>query len=188
MVDEQNLIMSGFEPDKKLGIGSKPGLSEALRQHEAITSSRIFEGHPDYKIWKSFRGYEAHPRAVHWEVSGLASAHMATTPQPASTRIIHFSGQTPGLQWLDNLCCAGYPIQIDGHSWPSTEHYFQAQKFLNTCPELMERIRALPSDSVESNVEAKRLGRSGRLRPDWEEVKYSVMRPEVRSCWFRVYL
>ncbi|CAE6961368.1 ybiA [Symbiodinium natans] len=105
---------------------------------------------------------------------------MAAMARTAGAKpIIHFSGQIPELRWLDNLCCAGYPIEIEGLQWPSTEHYFQAQKFLSTCPELMERIRSLPADSVESNFEAKRLGRSGRLRSDWEQVKYAVMRTAV---------
>ena len=38
-----------------------------------------------------------------------------------------------------------------------------------------------PGNSVESNFRAKRLGRTGQLRPDWEEVKYSVMRPGDRD-------
>lgn len=66
------------------------------------------------------------------------------------------------------------PIKIDGVVWPTTEHYFQAQKFLGQADgeEYMEQIRLEPSAAV-----AKKLGstRSIKLRPDWERVKEEVM-------------
>ena len=50
--------------------------------------------------------------------------------------------------------------------WPTTEHYFQAQKFAGT--EYEEKIRLTNSPMI-----AARLGRSRihPLRPDWENVK-----------------
>ncbi|CAJ1427626.1 unnamed protein product [Effrenium voratum] len=87
----------------------------------------------------------------------------------------------PDLRWLDNLACTGYPIVVDGLEWPSTEHYFQAQKFLKTSSEeLVERIRRLPG-SLEGNREAKCLGCAGQLRGDWEAVKVQVMRTAVMA-------
>ena len=58
---------------------------------------------------------------------------------------------------------AAYPIELDSKIWPTSEHYFQAQKFLDTEPQ--ERIRLTPSPMI-----AARLGRDrkARLRPDWE--------------------
>ena len=62
------------------------------------------------------------------------------------------------------------PVFIDGKSWPTTEHYFQAMKF-HTLPDQMEKIRANTSPTV-----AKRLGqnRTG-FRQDWEKVKDDIM-------------
>jgi len=71
---------------------------------------------------------------------------------------------------------APYPIEIDGQEWPTSERYFQAQKFLDS--ERRERIRRKPSPMI-----AARLGRDrkARLRPDWEQVKLHVMRKAGRA-------
>lgn len=62
------------------------------------------------------------------------------------------------------------PIEVDGKTWPTTEHYFQAQKFPGT--EQEEAIRLEPSPMI-----AARMGRdrSKPLRTDWEVVKIEVM-------------
>ncbi|GHP00830.1 N-glycosidase YbiA [Reticulibacter mediterranei] len=66
---------------------------------------------------------------------------------------------------------APYPIEQDGVWWPTVEHHFQAQKFHE--PSLRERIRQLPFAE-----QAAVMGRSRHflLRPDWEDVKYEIMR------------
>lgn len=63
-----------------------------------------------------------------------------------------------------------YGFELDGAWWPTTEHYFQAQKFAGT--EHVEAIRQAPTPT-----EATKLGRdrSRPLRSDWEEVKESIM-------------
>ena len=71
---------------------------------------------------------------------------------------------------------AAYPIQLDGETWPTTEHYFQAQKFLD--PHLQQAIRQAKSPMI-----AARLGRDRKkpLRSDWESVKVEIMRTAVRA-------
>jgi ribA/ribD-fused uncharacterized protein len=71
---------------------------------------------------------------------------------------------------------AAYPITVDGKRWPTSEHYFQAQKFLD--PAVRERIRGTKKPS-----EAARMGRDRKLklRPDWEAVKVTVMRKALRA-------
>lgn len=65
---------------------------------------------------------------------------------------------------------AEYPIRVDGATWPTTEHYFQAQKFEDAA--YRQRIRR-----ASSPMEAARMGRDRKmkLRRDWESVKVSVM-------------
>ena len=67
-------------------------------------------------------------------------------------------------------------IHLDGKTWPTSEHYFQAQKFHDAA--YRERIR-----SARSPMDAANLGRDRRqkLRPDWESVKVDVMRDAVRA-------
>ena len=71
---------------------------------------------------------------------------------------------------------APYPIRLKGRTWPTSEHYFQAQKFAGTEREELVRRAKRPH-------EAARLGRdrSARLRRNWERVKLSVMREAVRA-------
>jgi len=63
---------------------------------------------------------------------------------------------------------------LDGLWWPTSEHYFQAQKFAGT--PRAEQIRQAPTPAA-----AAALGRDRRLplRPDWDAVKDDVMRRAV---------
>lgn len=79
-----------------------------------------------------------------------------------------------------------HPIKLKDRIWPTSEHYFQAQKFTGTEHEELVRQAASP-------MVAARMGRSRQrpLRPDWESVKENVMNealcakfsqhPELRS-------
>lgn len=69
---------------------------------------------------------------------------------------------------------AAYPITLKGKRWPTSEHYFQAQKFEE--PEHREAIRKTSSPMI-----AARMGRDRKkkLRRDWESVKVSIMREAV---------
>ena len=67
-----------------------------------------------------------------------------------------------------------HPIKLKGKVWPTTEHYFQAQKFSGTIYE--ENVRLLASP-----MEAKVAGNNRELpiRADWESVKNDIMREAV---------
>ncbi|MBI5544203.1 MAG: NADAR family protein [Deltaproteobacteria bacterium] len=69
---------------------------------------------------------------------------------------------------------SAHPVEIDGVTWPTTEHYFQAQKFSGTAH--AGEIRRARSPMV-----AARMGRSRQrpLRKDWESVKDEIMRRAV---------
>ena len=69
---------------------------------------------------------------------------------------------------------SAHPIEIDGRRWPTSEHYFQAQKFADV--ERQDEIRNAASPMI-----AARMGRSRKhpIRPDWEAVKDDVMRRAV---------
>jgi ribA/ribD-fused uncharacterized protein len=72
---------------------------------------------------------------------------------------------------------AAYPIRLAGDTWPTTEHYFQAQKFPDD-PEHQAAIRKTASPMI-----AARMGRDRKkkLRRDWESVKVSVMADALRA-------
>lgn len=66
---------------------------------------------------------------------------------------------------------APYSIVLKGKIWPTSEHYFQAQKFCGTKYEEEVRCACDPK-------KAARIGRERRfpLRKDWELVKNAVMK------------
>lgn len=66
---------------------------------------------------------------------------------------------------------------LDGAFWPTSEHYFQAQKF-EFSPEDSEAVRRAPTAR-----DAARMGRERQrpLRSDWEHAKDDVMRRAVRA-------
>lgn len=67
-----------------------------------------------------------------------------------------------------------YPVKIDGETWQTTEHYFQAQKFED---------KAYRKKIAQANTPmlAATLGRDRKqkIRRDWESAKDNVMRKAV---------
>ncbi len=69
---------------------------------------------------------------------------------------------------------SAHGFELDGQWWPTSEHYFQAHKFLE--PEHVEAVRV-----AKSPMDAANIGRSRvrPVRPDWETIKDDVMRRAV---------
>ncbi len=70
---------------------------------------------------------------------------------------------------------SAHPILIET-TWPTSEHYFQAQKFLDG--ELQSKFL-----HEKSPMKAAKMGRNRDwpLRPDWDAIKDDVMRTAVRA-------
>lgn len=69
-----------------------------------------------------------------------------------------------------------HPIKLKGRVWPTSEHYYQAQKFVGT--EYESKVRR-----AKGPKEAAAIGRDKRnpLRRDWERVKESVMYDALKA-------
>jgi len=63
-----------------------------------------------------------------------------------------------------------YPIKLDDKIWPTTEHYFQAQKFENSS--YKDKIR-----KSLSPMKAAELGRSRqmKIKRNWDRIKDNIM-------------
>jgi len=87
---------------------------------------------------------------------------------PEERTVINFYSTSDEFGCFSNF--AAYPISLQGKVWPTSEHYFQAQKFVGT--ERAEEIRQANSPMI-----AARMGRSRKhpLRKDWEAVKDALM-------------
>ncbi|MBK8696392.1 MAG: NADAR family protein [Deltaproteobacteria bacterium] len=85
---------------------------------------------------------------------------------------IHFYSVQGDYGALSNF--APYPIVMKGRRWPTSEHYFQAQKFVGTPREDEVRRASTPA-------EAARMGRDRKHRPrrDWDSARDGVMHAAV---------
>ena len=92
--------------------------------------------------------------------------------QPRS--VINFYSTTGEYGCFSNF--SKHPVFLKGKRWPTSEHYFQAQKFAGT--EHEGEVR-----KCKTAREAANIGRSRKLplRRDWESVKDQVMLEVVRA-------
>ncbi len=93
--------------------------------------------------------------------------------------IYFYSSREKPYGCFSNFSVHGFTL--DGFWWPTSEHYFQAQKFVGTPHTDQIRQVKLPKD-------AARLGRQRTrpLRSDWEQAKDDVMRKAV-LCKFETH-
>ncbi len=70
---------------------------------------------------------------------------------------------------------ASFPIEIDGVRWPTSEHYFQGQKFVGQ--PFAEAIRNEISPMKAAQMARQQPG----LRSDWDAVKEDVMRAALHA-------
>jgi ribA/ribD-fused uncharacterized protein len=86
---------------------------------------------------------------------------------------LYFYTKTMPFWGLSNFSPPG--VELNGVYWPTVEHFFQAQKFLD--PGVQERIR-----QAATPKQARSLGQSRTfaLRPDWDEFREEVMLKGLR--------
>jgi ribA/ribD-fused uncharacterized protein len=81
--------------------------------------------------------------------------------------MIKFYSSQRDFGWLSNF--SRHAIEMDGKSWPTVEHYYQAMKATSTVAQDSIRLADTPGS-------AKRLGKQVAMRPDWEQVKMEIMK------------
>jgi N-glycosidase YbiA len=81
---------------------------------------------------------------------------------------IEFYHQNKPYGFFSNF--APYPIYLKEKTWATSEHYFQAQKFVGTVHEEIIRQTETPGKAAKMGRERDR-----PLRDDWEAVKDDIM-------------
>jgi ribA/ribD-fused uncharacterized protein len=96
---------------------------------------------------------------------------MSAEPTPA---VIHFYSAADDYGCFSNF--SRHPVVLKGKRWPTSEHYFQAQKFAGEPDEEQVRLAGKPRLAAEMGRDRKR-----PLRRDWEAVKEQVMLDALRA-------
>ena len=78
---------------------------------------------------------------------------------------------------------SAHGFELDNFWWYTSEHYFQAQKFVNTDVDWFNKMR-----TIKLPKEVAKMGRSRQhpLRTDWEQIKDNVMYRAV-LCKFKTH-
>jgi len=97
-----------------------------------------------------------------------------TAPKSTSTPSILFYKRENPYYEFSNF--AHYAVEIDGHHWPTTEHYFQASKFDD--PELQKKIREAPSPGQAFKY-GRNPGYASKLRKDWDTYRLTAMKTAI---------
>lgn len=166
---ERGVKLGGFERSDTLTITSASDVSAAVELLEMIVRRRVtteelgelplvFE---DVDLYYSVSDLRALEGVCSFVVSQVDS-------------VIEF--YSVGAQYGEFSNFAPYPIVLQGVRWPTSEHYFQAQKFRD--PSERAEVRAAKTPMI-----AARLGRDRgkKLRRDWESAKDDVMREAVEA-------
>lgn len=105
----------------------------------------------------------------------MLAAEMTNEREPGATaKTIRF--YSVGAEYGEFSNFAPYPITLKGKRWPTSEHYFQAQKFASSRDQ--EEIRAANTPMLAASWGRDR---KRKLRRDWERVKVAVMREAVEA-------
>ena len=88
--------------------------------------------------------------------------------------VIHFYSTSGEYGCFSNF--SRHTVFLKGKRWPTSEHFFQAQKFVGTEHEDAVRKAQTPGESARMGRDRKR-----PLRRDWESVKDAVMLDAVRA-------
>lgn len=86
--------------------------------------------------------------------------------------MINFWKTTDEYGFLSNF--SHHPIIVNGKTYKSCEHYYQAMKTTNEDDHELVR-------TAQSSKKSKEIAYTLEMRPDWEEIKYDVMKTALRN-------
>lgn len=118
------------------------------------------------------------PRTTHRRVvrSGIWSPD---TLQSQGQVGLYFYQSGQSFYEFTNFWVCNPPIFIDGQSWLTAEHYFQAQKFAPGSAAYNAVCRAKSAREVFDLANGRTGAYRSQIRPDWKSVSIDVMRKAV---------
>jgi len=103
---------------------------------------------------------------------------------PPDNRILYFGRDRQAFGFLFHFHPA--PFVLDGETWPDVEHYYQAQKSLDSAYRQAVREAPTPGDAKRLAAHPLAPGKQAKKswfrthdslpRPDWHDVKLDLMR------------
>lgn len=115
--------------------------------------------------WKSLNDKTTKVKYKQFVLGEMPPPPPVATTQP----IAEFQGEH---RWLSNF--EGGPVTLDGIQYPTVEHAYQAAKSLD--PKEREIVKGASTPGA-----AKQAGKKVTIRPDWDQVKISVMEDLLRQ-------
>ena len=79
-------------------------------------------------------------------------------------------------EWMSNFAQIG--LEIDGKTYPTAEHAFQAAKFTEHAPEYAEEIRQA---ATPASAKAKGKSRKHKINSQWDQTRVETMRRILRA-------
>ncbi|KAJ7475443.1 hypothetical protein B0H11DRAFT_2033640 [Mycena galericulata] len=90
--------------------------------------------------------------------------------QPSRPRILFYHNHDPHYGFTN---FSAHPVLYQGKRYPTSEHLFQAFKFMDHRPDIAERIRTISELPRDAFKEARR--QSAAMRADWKDVNIAMM-------------
>ena len=110
-------------------------------------------------------------------------------PIPPDNRILFFSRDREQFGFLSHFHPA--PVEVDGETWPTVEHYYQAQRSESQAyrrairnaatPGQAKKLAASPHSSKKTAQHSWFRLHQQEVRADWGEVKLDIMRRADRA-------
>jgi N-glycosidase YbiA len=108
---------------------------------------------------------------------------------PPDNRILYFARERDQFRFLSHFYPS--PILLDGETWPTVEHYFQAQRSADPAYRQAIRDAQRPGDAKRLSASPDRPGKASKRswfrlhhalpRADWEDVQLEIMRRADRA-------
>lgn len=161
---EINHLKTGSDSSLKVGflVGDVGEVLDTLYQHSEKTGAKITKKE-NLEI-ASFTGLDG-------TQYGLVNSDQQNSDRLPKNKIL-FYGPHSENGYLGNWYMA--PLYLKGVIWPTSEHYYQAQKFIHPVDEELCRRLQTPRETFEMTRRE-----DVEIRSDWDDVKVDVMRDAV---------